>query len=96
MTEATKRKVYASYGIASRRPGQYEIDHLVPLELGGSNSVANLFPEAARPTPGFHEKDRLENEANDRACSAPSSFRRLQQRIARDWGALRSDLLGLS
>ena len=69
VTAATKRKVYAAYGIKSHRSGQYEIDHLVPLELGGSNSVSNLFPEAASPRPGFHDKDRLENEVHDRACA---------------------------
>ena len=52
VTEATKREVYAEYGITSHSSGQYEVDHLVPLELGGSNSIANLFPEAATRGPG--------------------------------------------
>src|SRR5271165_1678059 len=33
-----KREVYREYGIISHGPGDYEIDHLIPLELGGSNS----------------------------------------------------------
>jgi hypothetical protein len=32
--------VYAEYGIAERSQGEYEVDHLVPLEPGGSNDVA--------------------------------------------------------
>jgi hypothetical protein len=28
-----------------------EVDHLVSLELGGTNATANLFPEAASPRP---------------------------------------------
>jgi hypothetical protein len=86
--------VFAAYGVTSHRSGQYEIDHLVPLELGGSNSVANLFPEAASPRPGFHEKDRLETEAHDRACAGRNSFRSLQKRIASDWTALYVRLIG--
>lgn len=33
VSEAAERRVYASYGITSHYAGQYEIDHLVPLEL---------------------------------------------------------------
>src|SRR5215468_306538 len=36
-----KAKVYAEYGITSRQPGEYEIDHLISLELGGSNDIKN-------------------------------------------------------
>jgi hypothetical protein len=43
VTSSLKDQVYAEYGIASHAPGEYEVDHLVPLELGGSNSIANLF-----------------------------------------------------
>jgi hypothetical protein len=31
-----KREVYEEYGITSHGPGDYEVDHLIPLELGGS------------------------------------------------------------
>ena len=47
VAESTKNAVYREYGIRHHRPGQYEVDHLVPLELGGSSSIANLFPSAA-------------------------------------------------
>ena len=54
--EEVKQEAYASYGITSHAPGQYEVDHLVSLELGGSNDISNLWPEPADPRPGFHEK----------------------------------------
>ena len=31
-----KREVYREYDITSHGPGDYEVDHLIPLELGGS------------------------------------------------------------
>ena len=54
-------QVYAEYGIYHHYSGQYEDDHLVPLELGGSNDIANIWPELASPKPGFHQKDQVEN-----------------------------------
>jgi hypothetical protein len=85
--ESVKEKVYATYGITSHRQGQYEMDHLVPLEGGGSNSIANLFPEAASPVPGFHEKDRVENAMRARACNN-GGLRSLQRQMARNWVTL--------
>src|SRR5206468_12490561 len=41
--EFEKKAVYKEYGITSHRPYSYEVDHLVSLELGGSNSIANLW-----------------------------------------------------
>ena len=37
--ESEKRQVYAEYGIRSHKRGQYEVDHLIALELGGSNGI---------------------------------------------------------
>ncbi|MEI7889430.1 MAG: HNH endonuclease [Actinomycetes bacterium] len=85
VTAATKRLVYASYGIRNHHRGQYEVDHLVPLEGGGSNVVANLFPQPASPTPGFHQKDKLENEMRSRICYRHANIRATQRSMARNW-----------
>src|SRR5262249_53652195 len=59
--ESEKFAVEREYGLA---PGHYgkalEIDHIVSLELGGSNDMANLFPEKVDARPGYHVKDALE------------------------------------
>jgi len=87
VTSATKRAVYARYGVVTHSRSTYEVDHLIPLELGGSNAMANLFPEAAAPRPGFHEKDQLENALHARVCSGRMSLRAAQKAIATDWVA---------
>ena len=79
------REVYREYGIAQRTPGEYEVDHLVPLEVGGSNDIANLWPEAAEPRPGFHEKDGVENYLHDQVCAGAMSLMEAQRAIATNW-----------
>src|SRR3984893_15692609 len=81
-------QVYAEYGIYHHYYGQYEDDHLVPLELGGSNDIANLWPEAASPTPGFHQKDQVENYLHDQVCSGAMSLKDAQNEIATNWLAV--------
>ena len=86
--QSRKDAIYAAYGMTRHFDGSDgEVDHLVSLELGGTNSSANLFPEAATPAPGSHEKDRLENELHSEVCSGEISLRSAQHLIARNWVA---------
>jgi hypothetical protein len=83
--QRVKEQVYAAYGIASRHPGQYEVDHLVNLSIGGSNDISNLWPQAARPKPGFHEKDQVEVYFQGQVCSGKIDLRTAQIQIAPNW-----------
>jgi hypothetical protein len=88
VTSSTKNAVYGAYGIRQHFNGRTgEVDHLVSLELGGSNARLNLFPEAATPRPGSHEKDRLENRLHSEVCAGTITLRAAQRVIARDWVA---------
>jgi hypothetical protein len=80
-----KRAVYAEYGIRTHRSGQYEVDHLISLELGGSNDISNLWPEAAAPWPGFHQKDVVENYLHAQVCSGAMTLAAAQRIIATNW-----------
>jgi hypothetical protein len=92
--QSEKNQVFAEYGITSHAPGQYEVDHLVSLELGGSNDIANLWPEAASPKPGFHEKDKVENYMHDQVCSGAVSLKEAQIEIATNWLAIYNRMPG--
>ncbi len=92
VSSSVKNEAYAEYDVTTRSPGEYEVDHLVSLELGGSNDIANLWPEAADPRPGFHEKDQVENYLHDRVCSGKISLAQAQQEIATNWLAVYSQL----
>jgi hypothetical protein len=86
VTPTTKKKVYAEYGLAyPQQRGAYEADHFIPLELGGSNDIGNLFPEAATPTPGFHEKDLVENYLHNEVCAGEMPLSAAQRSIATNW-----------
>ena len=85
VSEKTKRLVYRRYGILRHHRGQYEVDHLIPLELGGSNAIKNLFPEAANPRPGFHQKDRLENRLHSKVCAGTLTLREAQRQFVLNW-----------
>jgi hypothetical protein len=39
---AVKREAYAEYGRSKEKGKCCEVDHLIPLELGGSNRLKNL------------------------------------------------------
>lgn len=85
VSTTTKNEVYAEYGIASHSTGEYEVDHLIPLEVGGSNDISNLWPEAAQPTPGFHEKDKVENYLHAQVCSGSLALEPAQNEVADNW-----------
>ena len=83
---AVKRQVYASYGIGHWEKGEYEIDHLISLSLGGSNSVKNLWPQSYLTEPwNAHTKDQLEYKLLQLVRSGQVDLHTAQQEMARDW-----------
>lgn len=77
-----KLQVEAEYHWTHRPGNGQEIDHLIPLELGGSNGITNLWPE---PAPDFHVKDRLENALHGAVCGGTMQLADAQQCIAVNW-----------
>jgi hypothetical protein len=84
VTESMRDEVYAEYA-RSRGPGCCEVDHLVPLELGGSNDLKNLWPQPDDPRPGDAEKDQLENELHHLVCSGKMPLVDAQKCVESNW-----------
>ena len=85
---ALKRRLIAEYGYADRRPAHYELDHLVPLSLGGAAAdPRNLWPEPLDPPDGFGaaKKDGLELALWRRVCAHAMTLDAARQAIAHDW-----------
>ena len=75
-----KIRTYVFYGLDTSTRGEY--DHLVPLELGGSNTTSNLWIEPGSiPNP----KDKVENRLHDQVCVGNIPLATAQRAIATDW-----------
>jgi len=87
-TDHLKLQLMVSYGLKGQ-PSAYELDHFIALELGGNpTSPANLWPEPYLPTPGAHQKDKVENYLHAQVCSGAMSLAEAQRLISTDWTAV--------
>jgi hypothetical protein len=87
-TSPIKRRQLASgYNVGGDiKMGDYEEDHLVPLEVGGSpKSEANLWPEPLAGQWGARTKDKLENAMHLLVCSHQITLAAAQQVFMTDW-----------
>ena len=76
--------MFRAYGITYPPPaGAYELDHLIPLELGCGNAAANLWPQPYRGSGSADVKDHL----HALVCSGQLSLATAQMAIAGDWYA---------
>jgi hypothetical protein len=95
VSASTKKAVFVRYfGYVPKAPGDYEIDHLISLELGGSNSISNLWPQSYLTFPyNSKVKDHLEDwmAASIRHVTTTNSMVasnllfQYQQEIATNW-----------
>jgi Protein of unknown function (DUF3761) len=75
---------YAFHGDVST--ADYEEDHLISLEIGGSpTSPLNLWPEPYNTPDGARTKDVVENKLNALVCGGTITLIAAQQAIAVNW-----------
>lgn len=82
---ATKRKVFKLYRLSWSTHARYEVDHLISLELGGSNDIANLWPQPYWLKLGAHQKDKVENYLHHEVCAGRMTLGEAQREITTDW-----------
>lgn len=87
----TKQAVFAEYDIPYSKHGDYEVDHFISLELGGSNDISNLWPELLKGDDGALIKDKLENSLHSQICKEKLSVSDAQSAISSDWVKYWSD-----
>lgn len=90
-SEAVKKAVCREYHVSPCPvEGKMEIDHLVPLELGGADVQQNLWVQFA---PDFREKDKLENSLHRQVCAGKLLIVYAQNCIRKDWAACQKKIL---
>ena len=82
-TDGVKRKLLRAANLPQSDASKYELDHVVPLTLGGhprslENLKLQLWPEAK-------EKDKLEVRLNRLVCKKQISLIEAQNCIYNDW-----------
>ena len=82
-TNAVKRQKLLAQGLPVSAAKDYELDHIIPLELGGApadprNLQLQIWHEA-------HEKDFVENCLNYAVCHGGLALDEAQGRIWVDW-----------
>ena len=86
VTVAMEQKVFARYRLAWKRRGEFKIDHLIPSELGGADTIDNLWPQriAARPY-GADRKELLTELLLQKIRAGKMTLAQAQEEIRRDW-----------
>jgi len=78
-------------------PRNYEEDHLISLEIGGSpKDPHNLWPEPYAGRWGARTKDRLENRLHRLVCHGRIGLAVAQKAISRNWIAAYKRYVGVT
>jgi hypothetical protein len=91
----TKKDVFSEYKVKWEDRDKYEVDHLISIELGGSNNIENLWPEPYMPKPGAREKDMVENYLRKQVCEGVMPLKQAQDFIAHDWYEIYKEIEGV-
>jgi hypothetical protein len=90
-TNILKKALMRSYGLEGRPLDAYELDHLIPLQLGGAPSDPhNLWPQAydlqpGAHEPGAHEKDSVETWLKIQVCKKVMTLAQAQTAVKECW-----------
>jgi len=94
-TNRLKVQQIREYGYSDFARKDYEEDHFIPLELGGSpTDPRNLWPEpfaASVRDGGAHYKDQVENYLHAEVCAGSLTLEQAQQEIIQDWYRIYSE-----
>jgi hypothetical protein len=86
---------FAAYGVSIHDRDIFQVDHLIPISLGGSNDERNLWPQPYDDTAGAEQKDLIERQLRGLVCSDKMTLPDAQAAIAKDWWAAYQDYMGL-
>ena len=81
-----EQKVFSRYRLRWERRREFKIDHLIPSELGGADTIANLWPQSVRSKPyGADRKEQLTELLLEKIRAGKMTLAQAQEEIRRDW-----------
>lgn len=87
-TNGVKKKLMREAGISYDRIHDYELDHVIPLALGGHpRKLENLQLQPWDGENGAHRKDRIEVKLQCLVCAGQVPLVQAQREIAENWQA---------
>ena len=66
VNSSLKKYIYKTYNIDYSNRSNYTIDHIIPLSLGGNNSIENLWPQNKDIYSGNYERKLFDLVNNDK------------------------------
>ena len=85
LSESKKNEAFGRYGVRPDRSGGDILDHLVPVELGGSDDLENLWPQPAQGEWNAAKKDAVEQKLHAMVCEGTISLKDAQSAIRKNW-----------
>ena len=86
VTNTTKNKVYALHKVDKAQCIKgCKIDHLIPLSIGGSNDMTNLWPHEYGADWTVFQKTRLEVRLRKEVCTGKMPIAEAQECVRKDW-----------
>lgn len=96
VTEEMERKVFDRYHIPWQRRPAFKVDHLIPVELGGADTIDNLWPQSRSIKPyNAKRKELLTQRLLARIASGQMTLAQAQNEIREDWISCFVDHLGM-
>lgn len=86
VTVQLEQKVFARYRVPWTLRAEYKVDHLIPPELGGADTIDNLWPQRVRTRPyGADRKELLTEVLLQRIRAGQITLAQAQEELSRDW-----------
>ncbi|MDP9064783.1 MAG: hypothetical protein M3O06_02825 [Pseudomonadota bacterium] len=90
-SDGVKRTLLRQAGLDASHGGEYELDHIVPLGVGGHpRKMSNLMLQPWQGPNSATKKDRLERRLQHLVCNGLITLADAQLCIAEDWQACAS------
>jgi hypothetical protein len=89
-----KVAAFAAYGVSIHDRDIFQVDHLIPISLGGDNGEGNLWPQAYDDVAGATQKDQVERQLRGLVCSNALTLPEAQTAIATNWWAAYQTYMG--